>query len=136
MNYSRVGLRVSFIRDFETQEMATAAVLSTGHINAPEHAQFGVGGKPAAAHYSIRREDGKNGFTLWLKAESLKFELQPTFGLGPYMKPLDETRHRVTLEVDSFLMAQLSVSQMLVRDWISQTYHIIRRDSNSFVGGL
>jgi len=133
--YTRVGLRVSFNRDFETPEDAAATVLSTARISAAEHPQFGVNAKTIAMEYSIRREDGKNGFVLWLKAQTLQFESEPPFGLGPYLKPLHEKRNRASIEVDSFLMAPVSVSQIRIADWIAQTYHIIKRDISRFLEG-
>jgi hypothetical protein len=133
--YSRLGLRASFIKEFDTPAAAADAVISTGYVRAPTQQEFGVSSSPIGVEYSIRREDGKNGYVLWLKAQSIKIEAEPAFGLGPYMKPIHEMRHKLSLEVDSYLMARASVSQIRFTDWIAQTYHIIRRDGSRLLEG-
>jgi len=133
--YSRVGLRTQFTLDFKQPEAAAAAILSTGLVKVPDGPHFGLDAAPAAVEYSIRTEDGKNGFSLWLKTDTVKIDLESPFGFGSFTNGVHETRHRAILDVDRFMMSPVLSSQLRVEDWIAQTLHIIKRDGQRLLGG-
>src|ERR1700728_33457 len=133
--YLRVGLRTQFTMDFEKPEDAVAAILSTGLVKLPDGPHFGLNATPASVEYSIRTEDGKNGFSLWLKTDTVKIDLEPPFGFGSYTNGVHETRYRAILDVDRFIMSPVLSSQLRVEDWVAQTLHIIKRDGERLLGG-
>lgn len=131
---SRVGLRVSFIKEYADREAAAEALLQTGMLRLPPDPVFGLSTPVVEPEISIRREDSKNGFSLRLKAETITFELDPSFGLAKFIKPESVLKHRIHLDVDSYLQAPIETSKLYFSDWINQTFHVIKRDSRKFFG--
>jgi hypothetical protein len=133
--YLRVGLRLIFAKEFSTPEAAAEAVLATGVIKEPVTPQLGITTPILQPECAYRREDGKNGFGFRFKAETLNFEFRPAFGWSDFSEPISRTKHRVNLDVDCYIQAPVSAETMRFVDWISQTFHIIKRDASSLIGG-
>jgi hypothetical protein len=127
--FTRVGLRLAFTKEFPTDQEAANAVLSTGLLRVPRHEKlFGISMAPKAPEYGLHGEDGRNGFNLNLKAETIEAGFRPNFGFGVFFKPMKQTIHRVNLDVDHYLTGPVLAGQFLVTDWINQALHIVRRD--------
>jgi hypothetical protein len=134
-DFTRVGLRLSFIKEYDKPEIATSALFGTGLVSMPEGAQFGVSSPPLAAEYYVRRDDGTNGYNFRLKTETVKVDFQPEFGLAAYLKAKTVEKERILLDVDCYVAGSVPVERLLLADWIAQRLHVIRRDSRKFVGG-
>ena len=132
--YTRVGLRVSFFKEYVDREAAAEALLGTRMIQVPAGQHFGLSTPILEPEVSIRKEDGKNGFSLRLKAEAVKFEFEPNFGLSEFAKPQSLEKHRVHLDVDCYLQAPVAPSKFYVSDWVDQTLHVIKRDGRKVFG--
>ena len=83
---------------------------------------------------AIRQENAEIGFSVRLKAEKVAFEFEPNFGVGSFVKRQSTVKHRVLLDVDSYIRAPVEPSKMYFSDWIHQTHHIVKRDSRKFFG--
>jgi len=132
--YTRLGLRVSFWKEYADRESAAEALLTTGSLNIPEGPHFGLSAPIVDPEIAIRREDGKHGFLLRLKAETVTFDFQVPFGLAHFAKREPITIHRVHLDVDCYTQAPVERSQLYISDWIDQTLHVMKRDSQKFFG--
>lgn len=135
--YHRTGLRIIFRKEFQTAEEAAEHLLSTGLQGTFSSHQklFGISGPSIQPELSFRREDGKNGFSIRLKAETQKVEIGPIMGWHKLGLPISETKHWVLLDVDCYIQSSISVDALAVNDWILQTAHIIRRDCGQLLGG-
>jgi hypothetical protein len=133
--YSRVGLRLIFDKQFPTQEAAAESLMSTEIIKASSTVQFGISSPLVQPECSFRREDGKNGFSVRLKAETVKFEFTPAPGWSEFADTISQVKHRVLLDIDCYLQAPVPVERMRFMDWIAQTFHIIKRDGAALIGG-
>ncbi len=133
--YSRIGLRLMFEKEFLTPEAAAEAVLSTGLIRPAERTQFGISAAVSQPDVGFRREDGKNGFYFHLKSETATFDFKPTIGWSEFTEPITKKKHRVNFDIDAYLQAPVSAEMMRFPDWISQTFHIIKRDSVGLIEG-
>jgi hypothetical protein len=132
--FTRVGLRVIFIKEFSSQEESADAVFSTGLIKALQGEKvFGVAKPLTGPEFVLHGEDGKNGFGLGMKAETVEVGFEPSFGLRSFFKPMRQTSYRVSLDIDCYLTGPVMVDQILVPDWISQTFHIMRRDGAKII---
>ncbi len=122
------------MKECADRETAAEALLQTALLRLPPEPVFGLSAPYVEPEISIRKEDGKNGFSLRLKAETIKFELKPSFGLAKFAKPKSILTHRVHLDVDSYIQAPIEASKLYFSDWINQTLHVIKRDSRKFFG--
>lgn len=83
VEFTRVGLRVIFIKEVPSQEESARAVFSTGLIKPLQGEKvFGIAKPLTGPEYVVHGEDGKNGFGLGLKAETVEVGFEPNFGLG------------------------------------------------------
>jgi hypothetical protein len=133
--YTRVGLRLIFVKEMSDRKAASEAVISTGMIAAPVGQQFGVSGEGLFPEYSIRKEDGKKGYSVRLKAEELTFELDLPIDWRGVAEPVSRKPLRVSLDVDFYTIGVVTTGQFNVTQWISQAAHVIRRDSDTFLRG-
>jgi hypothetical protein len=135
VQYRRVGLRLMFEKQFQTPEAAAEAVLSSPMITATDEPQFGISSPIVQPEYAFRREDGKNGFSVRFKAETQNFEFTPTMDWTDFAKAISETRHRLSLDIDCYIQAPVSVEKLRFLDWIPSTFHIIKRDGAKVISG-
>lgn len=133
--YSRVGLRLMFRKIYSKPEEAASALLSTGILKAAPDQLFGVQAATVSPEYSIRKEDGKNGFSIRFRAETVKLDLVPDFGTSDFIEPASKTENRVNYDVDCYTQAFSPVGSLIVSDWILQTYHVVKRDSSGLISG-
>lgn len=135
LQYRRVGLRLMFEKQFETPEAAAEAFFSSSIVTAIYEPLFGISGPIIQPEYAFRREDGKNGFSVRFKSETQNFEFAPTMDWADFAKAISETRHRLTLDIDCYIQAPVSVEKMRFLDWIPSTFHIIKRDGAKVISG-
>jgi len=136
--YQRTGLRTIFRKEFEGPEEAAEPLLAMGFhqvLVAPEKL-FGVPGPSIQPELSLRREDGKNGFAIRLKAETQRIELPPIPGWPELALPIAKTRHWLLLDVDCYIQTAISVDALATEEWILQTVHVIKRDCAQLLDGL
>lgn len=133
--YTRVGLRLIFVKEMSDRKVASEAVISTGMIAAPVGQQFGVSGGGLFPEYSIRKEDGKKGYSVRLKAEELTFELDLPIEWRGVAEPVSRKPLRISFDVDFYTIGVVTTGQFNVSQWISQAAHVIRRDGDTFLRG-
>lgn len=133
--YSRVGLRVLFAKEYPTREAAAGALLSTGLIQPASEPVFELQSSPwVEPEVSLRKEDSKAGCWFRLKAETLKIEFQPAFGIAKYFQEKSTTKERLILDVDYYLHQAGDATRLQFDEWIKQAFHLIRRDSRKLIG--
>lgn len=129
----RIGLRLIYMKTFSDKEAAAEAVVALDLLNIPEGKYFGVAGTILRPELAFAREEKGRGFSIRVKAESVEYK----FELGPQWqniaKSINETREQLTFDVDAYLQGSILLSQIAFQDWISQTLHVIRRDSEPFL---
>lgn len=75
--FSRVGFRLVYSRDFPTVEEASAVALSSPILNAPQGRHFNQAGRPLKPEWALRWEDGHNGIHTRLRIDEWKYEFLP-----------------------------------------------------------
>ncbi len=129
--YSRLGLRVIYSKEFDDIAAASSALMSTGVLAIPDGRQFSVSGSALRPAYSFRREDGKNGFLIQVKADSTKVDVKAPAEVAAIVEPFSREIFSLTFDVDFYVMASVSVGQLSLLDWLKQAFHLIKRDSES-----
>ncbi len=133
-DYARIGLRPVFVKQFDTSQEASIALLSMHVLSVPGGPHFGIETTPAMLEYAIRWEGSSHGVRILVKAEKREYELDP-----PLNTPFEHqtlTQHLLVLDFDYFTIGRVSLSQLRLEDWIKQALHVFRRDVQEFLGGL
>jgi hypothetical protein len=133
--FTRIGIRLYFVKDFEDLTKASEALLATRLLLYPEGPHFGIEGKPTQPAYVLRWEDGKKGVTIRMQVEKRLMEFNPPAemtGIEAFRKEVD----RLLFDLDYYTIAKVALSQLVIGDWITNALHVIRRDSDKFLRGL
>lgn len=135
--FTRLGIRLIFLREYPSLEEASAALLSLKVLRIPDAPNFGVkGGLPLSPEYGIRWENEDFGATLRMKAENLLFKQDLPFGWeGPTLMEMDKELAGFYLDVDYFTKSIVNVNQLKADEWIGTAYHNIRRDLTRILEG-
>jgi hypothetical protein len=134
-DYTRIGLRLIFTKEFGNRELASKALLKTNLLSVPLGPHFGIDGSAILPEYSVRWEDGKKGVTVRCKVEGLKWEFTPPFDWEGIESSSKES-NRLTFDIDYYTLAPVAVGQFGVVEWIDNVLHLINRDSDKFLGGV
>src|SRR5260370_10523920 len=110
-------------------------LMKFGLLRIPEGRHFGVSGVLLNPEIAFRKEEVSKGFSIRLKAESLEFKLELPHIWHKVTKSVEEVRETVVVDIDSYVQGTILPTQIAFEDWISQTLHVIRRDTNVFLGG-
>jgi hypothetical protein len=132
--FTRVGLRLVYWKVFPEKEAAAEAMVNCGLLRIPEGKHFGVGGLLVHPEIAFRKEEGGKGFSVRIKAEGLEYKLELPYLWHQVAKSVSEVHEQLSFDVDCYLQGSILLSQIAFEDWIVQTLHAVRRDSNSFLG--
>lgn len=133
--FKRIGFRLVYEKYFQTKEEAAAAMLSTKMIMVPEGPHFAIKGKVSLPKYSIRLEGESIGARILLEAREKKVD----FDAPPGMQELTSihiTKNILAYDIDYFTLSPVSTGQLNIIEWLKQSYHLIKRDSKSFLGSV
>jgi len=133
-DYSRIGLRLIFMKQYPDQEAASFALLSTNILRIPEGPRFGIDSPPILPEYAVRWEGKATGTTVRMKAEGRKYGFDPPLDWKE-VSPVHKEEYYLKFDIDYYTVASVAVGQFSAKDWIDQALHFIRRDSKAFLGG-
>ena len=132
--YKRLGFRTIYHRKYDSIEYASQAVLGSGMLLLPESPIFNVKAQPSLPEVSVRWEDEKFGVRVMLKAQEEKLKFTP-----PALHA-DKLTHQafessfVSFDVDYYTAAPVSVDSVRTGEFLSQSYHVVKRDSKKILG--
>ena len=133
--FTRIGLRLMFVKEYKDLSEATEALLKTNLLQCPPGPHFGVDGKPSRPSYMLRWEDGKKGVMVHLTVEQRRVEFNPPadwVGMIGFKREIN----RILFDCDSYTIAKVNLSQLTIADWITNAARLNRRDSGKFLRGL
>jgi hypothetical protein len=135
--YHRTGLRMMFREELPSAEEAAERFFSTGLLQRTSYPEklFGISAASVQPEFAFRREDSKNGFSIRLKAETQKIEINPVPGWPELDLPISKTKHWIVLDVDCYIQSSIPADALAFNDWILQTAHIVRRDCDQLLSG-
>ncbi len=133
--FSRVGCRLMYTKEYPSVEEASAALLECGVLKWPEGKHFNHSGKPVRPEWAFRWADGETGVHIRLRVDERKYDfVPPLIWEGPLPDKKDHVA--LTYDVDWYTEAPVLVTQLLFEDWIHQCVHLTNRDSDAFLGGV
>ena len=131
--FTRLGFRLLFSRKFTDNTHAAEAFVSTNMLRIPSGKHFNIEGKVLMPKYSIKWEGESTGVRVSLSAQEKKIDLDVNPGIEELM-PVHVSRSEVIYDIDYYTLKNTKKGQLNVKEWISQAYHLVKRDSNIFMG--
>lgn len=132
--FTRIGLRLFFVKEYDDLEHAAQALLNTKLLQYPNGPHFGIDGKAATPSYLLRWEDGKRGAMVHLKVEKLALEFRPPDWAN--VEAFKKEVNQLLFDFDYYTLARVGLGQLNIEDWISNALRLTRRDSGKFLGGI
>lgn len=133
-DFTRIGFRPIFVKSFPDKDLAAKALLSTKMIFEPKGRHFNIEGKVRLPRFGIVLETDSTGVRIALEARDRKIDFDALPGVEE-LKSLHMEKHELVYDVDYYTLAKVSVGQLDMKEWINQSYHLIKRDSRDFLGG-
>jgi hypothetical protein len=132
--YTRIGLRLIYTKEFSNVRDATAAMLTLNKIETPSEKFFGLEGQPKQVELVARWENEKIGAVVRLQSETQKLEVLPPPAMKRNVEEVRKETHTFKYDVDYYTVASVNVAQWRVEDWINTVHHALKRDSHLFLG--
>lgn len=131
--FTRLGFRLIYSKVFPDKITAANTLISSKMLIIPEGKHFNIEGKPLLPKYSLTWEGESTGVRVTLVAQEKKVDLDVPLGIEEF-SPVHIKKHEVIYDIDYYTMKSVSKGQLNVTEWISQAYHLIKRDSQFFMG--
>jgi hypothetical protein len=103
-------------------------------MSIPEGKFFSIEGKVRLPKCTILLESDSIAVRIGLEARERKIDFDALPGVEE-LKSLHIEKQELVYDVDYYTVASVSVGQLDLKEWIKQSYHLIKRDSRSFMGG-
>jgi hypothetical protein len=132
--FTRIGFRPVYVKSFPDKTLAAKAMLATEMILVPKGKHFNIEGRMLLPKYAVVLEADSVAVRIALEARDRKIDFDAHPGIEE-LQSLHLEKHELVYDVDYYTLAKVSVGQLDMKEWISQSYRLIRRDSNSFLGG-
>jgi hypothetical protein len=133
--FSRVGLRTAYVRDFDSTQSASDAFFRLGLLRVPPDPKFIEHGAPTLPEYTLRWEDEHLGAALRAKVDIRKYKLELPFGWEGNSQDEQEF-HSLFFDVDYYTKTPVGVSQFGPSEWVAHAFRSVRRGAqNVFAGG-
>lgn len=130
--FTRIGFRVIYNKYFENKFAAADALMSTKLLSGPEGKHFNIQGKISMPTYSLVWEGESTALRAVLTARNKKIDFDVTPGLEE-LSSVHIEKPEVVYDVDYYTLSHILKGQFNTRDWITQAYHLIKRDSKVFM---
>jgi len=131
--FTRLGFRLIYRKKCDDKVKAADALISTKRINVPRGKHFNIEGKVLMPSCSLRWEGESTGVRVVLSAQDKRIDLDVTPGVEE-IDPVHIEQSEVVYDIDYYTLKNTTIGQLNVKEWISQAYHLIKRDSDVFMG--
>jgi hypothetical protein len=128
----RVGARFFYVKEYETQESASEALISTGLFKIPASPQFGVKGRIIDPSFRTRYEDDIKGACIRAYMEKQNIEFTPPLGVVD-PPPCKRETIKLIFDVDIYSTVPLDIGQLSAEEWLKESERVVRRDIDRFI---
>lgn len=135
IEFTRIGFRIIFHQEYDSREESTASVAELRAINASPGPHFSKDERPVEINYLYRLEGEVTGTTVRVKSVRKNLDVAIPFDIS-FMgaESISKSMHLVEIDIDFYTVQSAAVSQIDVREWISDAYHEIKRGAKSLLG--
>jgi hypothetical protein len=135
-DYLRVGLRLIYWKDTESEEAAARELYSTGLFNPPSITPLGKESTLSSTDLVTRWETRSAGTTLAIRTQSKR----PNIDIPPQVAHLVQLReagvkHGTLVDIDYFTKGIIASEQLRPKVWIDQAYQAARKAYRSLFEG-
>lgn len=125
--FTRIGTRVIFFREFQTEEEANRAVVDLALVKYPSSPFFTHKTLPNATDLRITWQDEAIFTQVLLKSEHLEMEIP----VSPYSSASKEKKvlHAMVLDIDRATRGTVELAKFRIGDWLQGVEHVINRDA-------
>ncbi len=132
--YERLGFRLIYSKKFNDKVSAADSLISTKLMKVPEGKHFNIEGSILLPQYSLVWEGKSTAIRALLTARDETIDLAVSPGIEE-VSPVHIEKHEFIYDLDYYTLDTVSYGQLNIKEWISQAYHLIKRDSRVFLGG-
>ena len=130
----RLGFRIIYALPSSDKSAASNVIADANIMNIPKGKCFNIEGQPLLPEYSIVWEGNSLGARIKILAQEKEINLD----VNPAIKEIDSYHEKISevlLDIDYYTLKPILTGQLDVNEWISQAYHVIKRDAHVFLGG-
>jgi len=132
--FTRLGFRLIYINDFPDKISAANSMLDTKMIKIPEGKHFNITGKVLLPVYSLRWEGESKGVKVVFRAQDKKIGFEAPLGFNE-VPSMHLEKYELVYDIDYYTLAPIVKGQLKISEWLSEAYHLVKRDSKVFMGG-
>lgn len=132
-SYSRIGARFFYEKKFNTEEEAINSFINANVINIPTGRQLNIEGKVSQPQYVLKLENEDIGVRVSLQVANKKIEFNPPNEITE-IEQIKIESNLILFDIDYYTKTNTNTGQVDISYWFNQAYHLVKRDSNSFLG--
>jgi hypothetical protein len=129
--FTRVGLRLIYIKTYESFESSKGALNSIRLHNLGSEKRFGAG--PDLSEIILRWENEQLGAVVRIKAEKGTIDAKFPPDLGLKEKAIKKDYYHLILDVDYYTVAPVEREQWDPATWIGQSARIVRKEVDRII---
>jgi hypothetical protein len=132
--FTRIGFRLVFLKEFASKSGAADMLLDSGLIKVPQGKIMNIESHVTLPQISYSLEGDNYSARILLQAREKKID----FEAPPEVKELESVhvvKNELLFDLDYSTTKNVSIGQLDIKEWLSQAYHVIRRDSSVLFGG-
>jgi hypothetical protein len=130
---TRIGFRLLHNKFYDDREKAANGFLEFGLMKIPSGKHFNIDGKLFLPQYAMVWEGKSTAMKVNLLVRDKKIDFDPSPNTDD-IRPFHFLKHELMIDLDYYTLAPILRGQFNVSEWISQSYHLIKRDIKGFLG--
>ncbi len=133
--FSRLGLRLYFFKEFDSIEQASEIFAKSNLLKLPSSSEFmDIEGKVSLPDMAFIWENDNLGCMVHIKVESRKLRLEAPLNFR-FIQPTLQSQHGILIDVDYFTKSSVTASQLEIETWIKQGIQRIKAQIDRFISG-
>lgn len=134
VTYERLGFRIFYRWECGDLQTGSEEVFKAKLITTPELPLFNVKEQPTQPELKLHWDGEKFGASIRLKVEAEKLQFLPPAVHADLLKSQTSEAVYVSYDVDYYTRAPVSIDSIRIKDFIEQSYHVVKRDSKKVLG--
>jgi hypothetical protein len=129
-NFTRVGTRVIYSKNFSDTKLADKAIVDMGLIKYPNLPFFNFTTLPSVSDLRLYWEEENSQTQILLKSEHQQIEVS---GFDEQEERQINSKHYAILDIDRATKGTIELSKFKAHEWLDGVKHIISRDIDKFL---
>jgi hypothetical protein len=130
---NRIGFRLQYAKHYDDQSKASNAMLDYGIIKTPTGKYFNIEGDVILPQYAFVWQGKSTALKVNMTVQDKTLDFNPLPNVDG-IEPYHSLKHELMIDMDYYTTAPILRGQFKVSEWLTQSYHLIKRDINKFIG--